>query len=162
MHSSAVNPISYSVATIQGSGLRESDLIKSFSKLIHRKLSQRNAVIWPMKAEELFDLHDCHRPLHCIYNAICWSINPRKYTNTFGYASVSNKAEAEKISAISQSWEKMVKGERSPLGTALSLTIHRIIDSKEATTLLNRCGIGIPYTDVRDLNNEWAKFEVYT
>ena len=110
-----------------------------------------------MKAEELFDLLDSHRPLHCIYNAICWSINPRRSTNAFGYATVSNKAEAEKISAISQSWEKMVKGERSPLGTALSLTIHRITGSKEATTLLNRCGIGIPYTDVRDLNNEWAK-----
>ena len=157
VHSSAVNPILYSVATIQGSGLRESDLTKAFSKLIRRKLSQRNAMKWPMKAEELFDLLDTHRPLHCIYNAICWSINPRRSTNAFGYAAVSNRAEAEKISAISQSWEKLVKGERSPLGTALSLTIHRITGSKEATTLLNRCGIGIPYTDVRDLNNEWAK-----
>ena len=67
-----------------------------------------------------------------------------------------NRAEAEKISAISQNWEKMAKSERSPIGTALSLTIHRITGSKEATTLLNRCGIGIPYTDVRDLNNNWA------
>ena len=52
----------------------------------------------------------------------------------------------------------MIKAERSPLGTAFGLTIHRITGSKEATTLLNRCGIGIPYTDVRDLNNKWAKY----
>lgn len=51
----------------------------------------------------------------------------------------------------------MVTAERLPLGTALSLTIHRITGSKEATTLLNRCGVGIPYMDVRELNNKWAK-----
>ena len=47
----------------------------------------------------------------------------------------------------------MAKAERSPLGTALSVTIHRIKGSKEATTLLNRCGVGIPCTDVHDLNS---------
>ena len=46
----------------------------------------------------------------------------------------------------------MAKAERSPLGTALSVTIHRIKGSKEATTLLNRCGI--PCTDVHDLNSK--------
>ena len=157
VHSSAVNPISYSAATIQGNGLRETDLTKAFSRLIRRKLSKRNAIKWPLEADELFNLFDSHKPLHCIYNAICWSINPRRSTSEFGYATVASRAEAEKISAISQSWEKMDKAERSPLGTALSLTIHRITGSKEATTLLNRCGVGIPYTDVRDLNNKWAK-----
>ena len=134
VHSTAVNPISYSAATIQGNGLRETDLTKAFSRLIRRKLSQMNATKWSLEAEELFDLLDSHKPLHCIYNAICWSINPRRSTNAFGYATVTSRAEAEKISAISQSWEKMVKAERSPLGTALSLTIHRITGSKEATT----------------------------
>ena len=51
----------------------------------------------------------------------------------------------------------MAKAERSPLGTALSVTIHRIKGSKEATPLLNRCGVGIPCTDVHDLNSKWAK-----
>ena len=51
----------------------------------------------------------------------------------------------------------MAKVERSPLATALSLTIHRITGSREATTLLNQCGVGIPYTDVSDLNNKWTK-----
>jgi len=102
-------------------------------------------------------LLESHRPLHCIYNAICWSINPKWAMNAFGYVMITNRAEAEKISPLSQSWEKTVKPERSPLGTAPSLTIHRITGSKETTTLLNRCGVGIPYTDVPDLNNRWAK-----
>ena len=51
----------------------------------------------------------------------------------------------------------MAKAERSPLGTVLSVTIHKIKGSKEATTLLNRCGVGIPCTDVHDLNSKWAK-----
>lgn len=70
---------------------------------------------------------------------------------------VPRKVEAEIISAVSQSWEKLVTGQRSLLGTDLSLTIHCITGSKEATTLLNRYGVGILSTDVGDLNNKWTK-----
>ena len=52
VHSTAMNPISYSAATIQGNGLRESDLTKAFSRLIRRKLSQRNTIKWPLDADE--------------------------------------------------------------------------------------------------------------
>jgi len=45
----------------------------------------------------------------------------------------ANKVEAEKLSAISQSWEKAVTGERLPTGTALSLTLHRITGSFDIT-----------------------------
>jgi len=86
------------------------------------------------------------------YNAIAWSINQRKSVDANGYVKAS-KVEAEKLSAISQSWEKVVTGERLPIGTALSLTLHRITGRKEATTLLNHCGVGITYNDVWDLNN---------
>ena len=71
---------------------------------------------------------------------------------------VVSKKLAKKISAISQSCEKLITKERTPLGIALSLTVLRITGRKEVTTLLNRCGVGIPYTDVRYLNNNWAKF----
>lgn len=157
VHSSDVSPFAYSMATIQGHGLREADLTKAFSRLIRRKISDRQAIKWPLEADELFSLFDSYRPLQCIYNAIAWSINPRRSVNPNGYVAAQSKVEAEKLSAISQSWEKVVTGERLPLGTALSLTLHRITGSKEATTLLNRCGVGITYSDVRDLNNNWAK-----
>ena len=157
VHSSTVNPLSYSAATIEGHGLWESDLTKAFARLIHRKVSQRKAVKWLMEARKLFSQLDSHKPLQCIYNAICWLINPRRLKNVLRYVTVPRRAEAEKISAVSQSWEKLVTGQQSPLGTALSLTICRITGSKEATTFLNQCGVGIPYTDVHDLNNKWIK-----
>ena len=154
MHSSTVNPLSYSAATIEGHGPWESDLTKAFARLIRRKVSQRQAVKWPM---EEFSQLDSHKPRQCIYNAICWSNNPRRLKNVLGYVTVPRKAEAEKISAVSQSWENLVTGQRSPLGTALSLTVRHITGSKEATTFLNRCGVGISYTDVHDLNSKWIK-----
>ena len=136
VHSSTVNPLSYSAATIEGHGLLESDLTKAFARLIRRKVSQRQAIKWPMEAHKPFIQLDSHKPLQCIYNAICWSINCRRLKNALGYVAVPRKAEAEKISAVSQSWEKLITGQRSPLGTALSPTIRRITGSKEATTFL--------------------------
>jgi hypothetical protein len=66
--------------------------------------------------------------------------------------------QAEKISAISQGWESIVvTGELSPVEAALSITMHRLMGSKEATTLVHRFGVGIPYSDVRYWNNKWAK-----
>ena len=97
----------------------------------------------------MFSLLDSYRPLRCIYNAIVWSINQKKSVNANGYVKAS-KVEAEKLSAISQSWEKAITGECLPIGTALSLTLHRITGGKEATTLLNCCGVGITYNDVLD------------
>ena len=157
VHASDVSALDYSMATMQGRGLREGDLTKAFSRLIRRKISERQSLNWPLEANELFDLLENYKPLQCIDNAIAWSINPKRAVDPNGYVVARGKVEAEKLSAISQSWEKMVTGERLPLGTALSLTLHRITGSKEATTLLNRCGMGITYSDVRDLNNNWAK-----
>ena len=56
VHSSAVDPISYSAAIIQGNGSRETDLTEAFSRLIRRKLSKRNAIKWPLEANELLVL----------------------------------------------------------------------------------------------------------
>lgn len=73
VHPSVVNPMMYSVATLHGHGLREDDLAKAFSRLISRKLSQREPVKWPLEADERLILLDTHnRPLSCIHNAICW------------------------------------------------------------------------------------------
>ena len=81
VHSSSVSPLSYSAATIEGHGLRDSDLTKAFAWLFHRKVSQRQAVKWPMEPHELFSQLDSHKPLQCI----CWSVNSRRPTNALGY-----------------------------------------------------------------------------
>lgn len=58
---------------------------------------------------------------------------PLRLTNELGYVTIPRKPEAEKFSAVRQSWENLVTGQR----TALSLTMYRITGSKDATTLLN-------------------------
>jgi len=84
---------------MQGHRLREEDLTKAFSRLVRRKISQRQSIKWPLDADELFSLLNSYRPLQYIYNA--WSINQRKSGDASGYVKAS-KVEAEKLSAISR------------------------------------------------------------
>ena len=78
VHPSGVNPVLYSAATLKGYGLQENDLTKAFSRLIRRKISQREPIAFPPEAQDLIDLLDTYKPLSCIYNAISWSINPKR------------------------------------------------------------------------------------
>ena len=151
VHSINVDPLLYSYATIKGHGLREDDIVKAFANLVRRKLDNPNQMKWPPKAKNFIECVENSKPLTCIYNAIIWSTNPRKTKNINGYSDANNHEQAEKIAAITQSWESLISKKRSPAATALSLTLHRITGSKKATTLLHRCGIGTSYTDVRFL-----------
>ena len=83
VHPSGVNPVLYSAATLKGYGLQEDDLTKAFSRLIRRKISQREPIAFPPEAQDLIDLLDPYKPLSSIYNAISWSNNTK-----FGYVTV--------------------------------------------------------------------------
>jgi hypothetical protein len=76
-------------------------------------------------------------PPTCIFNAIVWSLNPKRRKNEKGYVETCNNQQAEKTAAISQCWEGLINKKNSPTATALSLTLHRITGSKEATSLLH-------------------------
>ena len=56
-----------------------------------------------------------------------------------------------------QFWESLIYNTQSPTKTTLSLTLHHIIGSREATDLLHKFDMGISYTDVRLLTNTQAK-----
>ena len=60
VHSSDTNPCQYGVAFLQGSGLRDDDIVKSFRRLIKRKVCERNeeAIEWPLSPEQLTQLLD--------------------------------------------------------------------------------------------------------
>lgn len=129
--------------TIQGHGLHEDNILKAFANLVRRKLNDTNQMKWPPKAKDVTECLEDFKPVSCIYNAIIWSINPRKTKNKNGYADANNHEQVERIAAITQSWESLISKKRSSTATALSLTLHRITGSKEATTLLYRSGMGI-------------------
>ena len=157
IHSSSVNPCHYSVATIQGSGLRDEDLTKAFVRLVRRKLNTSEAQSWPLSAEELLAKLGKTSPFSHLYNVIAWSVNPSNQRNKFGFVETRSKLLSEKIWAISSDWESLVTHERSAKSAAMSLTIRRITGSKEVASLMHKCGHGLYYSDVRLLNNTWAQ-----
>ena len=60
VHPVDINPCTYSIATIQGSGLRDGDLTKTFGKTIRRNLEARKPSEnkWPLTPEELLEKLD--------------------------------------------------------------------------------------------------------
>ena len=157
IHSSSVNPFHYSVATIQGSGLKDEDLTKPFARLVRHKLNTSEAQSWPLSAEDLLAKLGKTSLFSHLYNVIAWSVNPSNQRNKFGFVEMRSKLLSEKIWAISSDWESLVTHERSAKSAAMSLTIHRITGSKEVASLIHKCGHGLSYSDVRLLNNTWAQ-----
>jgi hypothetical protein len=52
VHPSGQSTLVYTVATLQGHGLREDDLPRAFARLIRRKISSRETVVkWPLEAQ---------------------------------------------------------------------------------------------------------------
>lgn len=155
--SKEIDPLTYTYATVKGNGLREVDVIKAFSNLVRKKIDHEDALQWPPRPHEFIQSLKNSKPLQCIFNAIVWSLNPKRKVNENGYAETNSELQAEKIAAITECWEGLIGKNKKPSQTAMSLTLHRLTGSKEATVLLNRCGMGISYTDVRLLTNEWGK-----
>ena len=69
---------------------------------------------------------------------------------------MSGSAQAEKNSMVAEIWEILMTNKRTPTTSSLSLTVHRITVSKEATTLHQRFGVGISHNDVRLIANYWT------
>ena len=76
--------------------------------------------------------------------------------NNNGYLQAPSSAQAEKISMVAESWERLITNKSTQNTTSLSLTVHRITGSKEAITLLHHFGVGISYNDARLIINYWA------
>lgn len=157
VHPTSVNPCLYATATLKGAGLRDDDVTRAFANMLRRRLVTETKQAWPITAEELIaKLNKCG-PVDVLYNAIAWSINPNATKNESGYVVTSSKSLARKVWSVSSDWEALLTHERSTKSTALSLTVHRLTGSKEATTMLHKCGHGVSYSDVRLLNNTWAQ-----
>ena len=57
---------------------------------------------------------------------------------------------------VAESWKKLITNKSTPTSILLSLTVHRITGTKEATTLLHHFDVGISYNDVQLIINYWA------
>ena len=106
VHSINLDPLLYSHGTIKWHGSREYDIVKVFANLVRRKLDDTNLMKWAQKAKDSIKFLEISKPLACIYNDIILFTNPRNTKNKNGYADTNNHDQAEKMTAITQSWEK--------------------------------------------------------
>eukprot|EP00794_Sanderia_malayensis_P005820 gene5820-6517_t len=143
LHSVDVNPLDYSLATLQGAGLRDDDITKAFANMINRKvkcLKQKQLAEGQVRNEqisfdELVAQLDEHEPLQQIYNAIGLSLHPSAKKNEHGYVVLSS-LQANKVWSIAGTWQQLLTGEFSSTSLALGMVIHRVTGSKETINLL--------------------------
>ena len=86
-HPIDINPFTYSIATLHGCGLRDTDLTKGSGRMLRRKLQERQKgdITWPLTPEELLSRID-KGPLPEKCNAIYFSIYETVSINQYGYA----------------------------------------------------------------------------
>ena len=82
-----VNPCQYSVATLGGFGLSDNDIIRSFARMVRRKLQTCNQLreSWPMSIDDIENFVQ-RGPLPEFYNAIYATINLSFKIHSSGYA----------------------------------------------------------------------------
>ena len=76
MFSSNTDPCDYAIATLHGCGLRDSDHMKSFGKLIRRKLEGKRKLEkkWPLTPDEMIEALDSGQSPD-LDNAIYYSLS---------------------------------------------------------------------------------------
>ena len=85
IHSQFMNPCEYSVATLKGHGMRDSDIISSFANYIKRVVNTKEKrTNFPMKPKELIE--EIHRGPTCVlYNTIFMTLHNSGKLNDHGY-----------------------------------------------------------------------------
>ena len=80
-----VNPCQYSVATLDGFGSSDNDIIRSFARMVRRKLQTGNQLreSWPMSIDNIENFVQ-RGPLLELYNAIYATINPSFQVHSTG------------------------------------------------------------------------------
>ena len=93
VHPIDMNPCTYSIATLHGCGLRDTDLNKAFGRMLRRNLQekQKRDITWPLTPEELLSRINAG-PLPAIYNAIYFPIYQSRSINQYEYATSHIKA----------------------------------------------------------------------
>ena len=130
VHPIDLNPCIYSIATLHGCGLRDTDLTKAFGRMLRRKLLERRKgdVTWPLTPEELLSRIDAG-PLSEIYNAIYLLIYESASINQCGYAATSH-VKATKTWSLASDWEGLITKQRTPKQIVLGIVLHKITGTK--------------------------------
>ena len=152
-----VNPCAYSVATLQGMGLRDTDIVKAFGRMIRRKIEEKKKDVdkWPLTPEELLSRMD-EGPLPELYNAIYFCKHEYGTLNDHGYA-ITSANKANKIWSAASDLETFITGVRSTKQIVLGLYLHRLTGNKEGITALHKYNHVISYDDICVQNGAWSR-----
>ena len=134
--SSETNPCDYAIAALHACGLRDSDHVKSFGKLIRRKLGGKRKLEkkWPLTPDEMIEAFDSG-PSPDLYNAIYYSLHDSGETNAFGYVHTNSRLLATRIWSLASDWESLVTRKPTPKQEILGLVIHRNTGSRQVDYL---------------------------
>ena len=107
--SKEVNPYQYSVENLAGFGLSDNDIIRSFARMVRRKLQTCNQLreSWPRSIDDIENFVQ-RGPLLELYNAIYATINPSFKVHSTEYAVTPSHQSAIKIWSIASDWEYLV------------------------------------------------------
>ena len=109
MSSIEVNPCQYSVATLDGFGLSDNNIIRSFTRMVKRKLQTCNQLreSWPMSVDDIENFVQ-RGLLPELYYAISATINPSFKVHSSEYVVTPSHQNPTKIWSITSDWEYLV------------------------------------------------------
>lgn len=154
-----MNPCLYSVATLNGFGLRDIDIIKGFASMIKRKAlnsKKDDDAQFPFTPEQLLKNID-KGPLPDLYNAIYLTLQDTYTINSYGYAITKSKNLATKIWSLAYDWETLINGDKNAKQILLGMTIHRTSGSKTISNILHKSNHAISYNEIRMQNQAWER-----
>ena len=166
VYSSDTNPCQNLVSTLQGYGLRDRDLVKTFSKFLRKKILSHNPEIeqnnvheWPIWVQKLIRLFD-DGPMQDLYNTTHLTLYPNCKYNDRVMPKLNKKNIANKIWAIASDWTTLITRKKRSKQIILELTVHRLSASKEISNILIKYGHAISYNDIRLQNEYWASTSI--
>ena len=155
VNASDINPCKYAVNILHGCGLRDGDIVRSFSRLIKKKITNRGEISYPITPEE-FEEALKSGSLPALYSAIYHTVREGGKENEFGYMDTSSNSLATKIWSTATDWESLISRKPSPKQIVVGTIIHRMSGSKNAIKLLSKCNHVISYNKIQIRNKVWS------
>ena len=126
VHLIDINPCTFSIATLHGYGLRNTDLTKTFGKMLKIKLQERwkGDITWPLTPEELLSGIDVGT-LPEIYSTIYFSIYESASISRCRHATTSH-IKATKIWSLACNWEEIITKQLTSTQIVLGMVLCRM------------------------------------
>ena len=148
VYSALLNPCTYSVATLKGTGLRDIDIARGFALMVRRNItakskskpesksgpkseskSEEESTGFPFTADQL--IKELYRgPVNDLYNVIYLTVKSTCTIKNHGYAATNSETLAAKNWSLASDWEALITGDVIAKQMLMGMIIHRITGSK--------------------------------